>query len=139
MTHLRLLSHPFCIADAPSAAAVTPRQLLVVGHVVVDAEPVFQQGERTRDVTAGGRRGVLVTDGQRGRATSDAVSPPETVEAPGPPVDVGVVDDGGQDGVFVCEGGGEGPRFVSVGDLEDQTLVEAVVVVVDLVPVVLRG
>lgn len=68
------------------------------------------------------------------------MSPPTTVEAPGPPVDGGVVDDGGQDGVFVCKGGGEGPWFVSVGDLEDQTLMEAVVVVVvDLVPVVLRG
>ena len=43
--------------------------------------------------------------------------------------------------MFVCERGGEGPRFVSVGDLEDQTLAAAavVVVVVDLVPVVLRG
>lgn len=40
--------------------------------------------------------------------------------------------------MFVCERGGEGPWFVSVGDLEDQTLVAAVVVV-DLVPVVLRG
>lgn len=36
----------------------------------------------------------------------------------------------------MCERGGEGPWFVSVGDLEDQTLVAAVVVV-DLVPVVL--
>lgn len=42
--------------------------------------------------------------------------------------------------MFVCERGGEGPWFVSVGDLEDQTLAAAaVVVVVDLVPVVLRG
>lgn len=41
--------------------------------------------------------------------------------------------------MFVCEESGEGPWFVSVGDLEDQTLVDAVVVVVDLVPVVLRG
>lgn len=30
------------------------------------------------------------------------------------------------------EGGGEGPRFMSFGNLEDQTLVEAVVV--ELVP-----
>lgn len=65
------------------------------------------------------------------------VSPPVTVEAPGPPVDGGVIDDGGQDGLFVCQGFGEGPGFVSTGDLEDQTLVAAAVVV-DLVPVVLR-
>jgi len=60
------------------------------------------------------------------------------VEAPGPPVYGGAVNDWGQDGVFVCEGDGEGTRFVSVRNLEDQTLVAAVVVVVDLVPVVLR-
>lgn len=65
------------------------------------------------------------------------MSPPVTVEAPGPPVDRGVVDDGRQGGVFVCQGGGEGSWFVSLGDLEDQALMEAVVVVVDLVPIVL--
>lgn len=37
----------------------------------------------------------------------------------------------------MCEGGGEGPGFVSFGNLEDQTLMEAVVVVVELVPEVL--
>lgn len=58
------------------------------------------------------------------------------MEAPCPPVDGGVVDDGGQDGVFVREGGGEGPGFVSFGNVEDQTLMEAVVVV-ELVPEVL--
>lgn len=67
------------------------------------------------------------------------MSPPVTVEAPSPPVDGRVVDDRGQDGVFVSEGGGKRPRFVSVGDLEDQALMAAVVVVIDLVPVVLRG
>lgn len=36
----------------------------------------------------------------------------------------------------MCEGGGEGPGFVSFRNLEDQTLMEAVVVV-DLVPEVL--
>lgn len=61
------------------------------------------------------------------------------MEASGPPVDGGVVDDGGQERVFVGQGGGEGPRFVAVGDLKDQTLVHAVVVVVDLVPEILRG
>lgn len=40
--------------------------------------------------------------------------------------------------MFVCKGGGKGPWFVSMGDVEDQALVAAVVVVVDLVPVVLR-
>lgn len=60
------------------------------------------------------------------------------METPGPPVDGGAINDGGQDGVFVCEGGGEGPWFVSMRDLEDQTLMTAVVVVVDLVPVVLK-
>jgi len=74
------------------------------------------------------------------------VSAPVAVETPGPPVDGGVVDGRGEDGVFVRERGGEGPRFVPVGDLEDQTLgapaaaaADAVVVVVDLVPEVLRG
>ncbi len=60
------------------------------------------------------------------------------MEAAGPPVDRGIVNEWGQDGVFVCEGGGEGPWFVSMGDLEDQTLMDAVVVVVDLVLVVLH-
>lgn len=55
--------------------------------------------------------------------------------APCPPVDGGAVDDGGQD-VFVGEGGGEGPRFVSMGDLEDQVVVTAAV---DLIPQVLKG
>lgn len=64
--------------------------------------------------------------------------PAITVKASGSPVDRGVVNNGGHDGVFVCEGGGEGSWFVSVGDLEDQTLMETGVVV-DLVPVVLRG
>lgn len=43
-----------------------------------------------------------------------------TVETPGPPVDGGAVDDGGRDGKFVRKGGGEGPRFVSFRNLEDQ-------------------
>lgn len=102
---------------------------------------MIQHSERTEDSDVTGRRGrgVLVTGGQRRRAAAAAVTPPVTVEAAGPPVDGGVVHEWGQDGVFVSEGGGEGPRFVSVGDLEDQTLVDAVVVVVDLVPEVLRG
>lgn len=99
---------------------------------------MVQRSEWARDVAGGRGGGVLVTSGQRWRATAGAVSPPVTVEAPGPPVDGGVVDDGGQDGVLVCEGGWEGPRFVAVGDLEDQTLMDAVVVVVDLVPVGLK-
>lgn len=103
---------------------------------------MIQRRERARDADATGRRsrrGVPVAGGKRRRAAASAtVPPPVTVEAPGPPVDGGAVDDGGQDGVFVCEGGGEGPWFVSVGDVEDQALVAAVVVVVDLVPVVLN-
>lgn len=93
---------------------------------------MVKRGERAGDVT-GRRRGVPLAGGQRRLAVAAAVSPPITVEAPSPPVDGGAVDDGGQDGVFVCEGGGEGPWFVSVRDLENQTLE----VVVDLVPVVL--
>lgn len=62
------------------------------------------------------------------------------MEAAGPPVNGGVVDDDGRVGVFVGERGGESARFVPVGNLEDQTVVEAVVVVVvDVVPVVLKG
>lgn len=67
------------------------------------------------------------------------VSTPVTVKAPGPPVDRVAVDDCGQDSVFMSQRDGEGPWFVSLRDLEDQTLVAAVVFVVDLVPVVLRG
>lgn len=40
--------------------------------------------------------------------------------------------------MFVCEGGGKGPWFVSVGDREDHVLVAVVIVVVDLVLVVLE-
>lgn len=55
------------------------------------------------------------------------------MEAAGPPVDGVAVDDRGQY-VFVAEGSGEGPRFVSVGNLEDQTLMAAAaVVLIDLV------
>lgn len=91
-------------------------------------------GQRAGDIT-GRRRGVPLASGQRRLAVAAAVLPPITVEAPSPPVDRGAVDDGGQDGVFVCEGGGEGPWFVSIRYLENQIL-EAVVV--DLVPVVLH-
>lgn len=45
------------------------------------------------------------------------------METPGPPVNR--VDDGGQGGLFVGEGGGEGPGFVSVGKMEDQTVAAA--------------
>lgn len=139
LTHLWLFTHPFSITDTFAAAPFTSRQLLIVGHVVVDTQTMIQCSERAGDIT-GWRRGVLLTSGQWQLATATTVSPPTTVEAPRSPVDGGVVDDGGQDGVFVCKGGGEGPWFVSMGDLEDQTLMEAVVVVVvDLVPVVLRG
>lgn len=70
------------------------------------------------------------------RVTAATVSPSITVETPGPPVDRGVVDDGRRDGVFVRKGGGEGPRFVSFGNLKDQALMATVVV--DLVPVILK-
>lgn len=112
---VRLLARPFRIADAFAAAAFAARQLVVVrdvvGDVVVDAQPMVQSGERAADAARG--------------ATAPS---PVTVKAPGPPVDRGVVDDGGRDGVFVREGGGEGPGFVSMRDLEDQILLEAVVV-----------
>lgn len=97
---------------------------------------MVQRNERTGDTTRQ-RRGVLIAGGRRQLATAATPSPPVTMEAPGPPVNGGVVDDGGRDGVFVCEGGGEGPWFVSMGDLEDQTLMEAFVV--NLVLVFLRG
>lgn len=90
---------------------------------------------------AAGRRGrgLLIPSGQRRHFTATTVSSPVAVETASPPVDGGVVDDGGQDGVFVCKGGGKGSWFVSMGDVEDQALVAAVVVVVDLVPVVLQA
>lgn len=65
-----------------------------------------------------------------------------SVEAAGPPVNGGVVDDDGRVGVFAGKRGGESARFVPVRNLEDQTAVEAVVVVVvvvDVVPVVLKS
>lgn len=72
--------------------------------------------------------------GQRGRLTPATTLSPVTVKAARPPVDGGV-NGGGQDSGFVGEGGGEGSRFVSIRDLEDQALLEAAV---DLVPQVLR-
>lgn len=63
-----------------------------------------------------------------------------SVEAAGPPVNGSVIDDDGWVGVFVGKRSGESAWFVPVGNLEDQTVVEAVVVVVvDVVPVVLKG
>lgn len=63
---------------------------------------------------------------------------PVAMETAGPPVDRVAVDDWGED-VFVGEGGGESPWFVSMGDLEDQSLMAAVVIVVDLILEDLRG
>ena len=93
-------------------------RLLLAGHVVVDAEPVVRRAERTGD-----------------HVVSATTSSPVAVKAARPPVDGGV-DGGGQDGAFVREGGGEGPRFVAVRDLEDQALGEAAV---DPVPQVLTS
>lgn len=79
-------------------------------------------------------------DRSQRRALAAALLPLVSLEATGPPVSGGVVDDDGRVGVFVGERGGESARFVPVGNLEDQTVVEAVVVVVvDVVPVVLKG
>lgn len=117
-THLRL--QPLSIA-----ATLTVRQPLVVGDVVIDTQPMVQSRE---GAGAAGRR---IFHGQRRRAkTAAVVSGPIAVETPGPPVD-GVVNNG----MFVCEGGGKGPWFVSMGDLEDQTLMAAAAV--NLVPVIL--
>lgn len=119
---LRLLGRALCTAGAFAAVASG-------GHVVVDAQPMVQRGERTADVTRRETGG-----GQRGRLATATTSSPVTVKAARPPVD-GSVDDGGQHGGFLREGGGEGARFVAMRDLEEQALVGAAV---DLVPQVLR-
>lgn len=95
---------------------------------------MIERSERARDVT-----GCHGNARQRRNPTAAALTRPITVEAAGPPVHGGVVDDRGQHGVFVCEQGGKGPRFVSVRNRENHVLLAAVVVVViDLVPVVLE-
>lgn len=56
-----------------------------------------------------------------------------TMETPSPPVNRVAVGDGGQGGVFVSEGRGEGPWLVSLGEVKDLPGPA-----VDPVPVVLR-
>lgn len=78
---VRLLARPFRIADALAAAAFAARQLVVVGDVVVDAQPMVQSGERAAD--AAREAPVAVA----GLVASAAASSPVTVKAPSPPVD----------------------------------------------------